>query len=182
MSLTDLNIDSSWTLFLDRDGVINDRLIDDYVKQLNELRIIDGVPQAIATFNQLFGRTVVVTNQQGIGKGLMTADDLDLIHGYMSEVFKQHGGQIDRYYFAPELKEENSPNRKPGTGMGLQAQGDFPEIDFEKSVMIGDSESDIEFGMNLGMKTIMLKNDRNISTKADYIFQNLYEVSLQLKK
>jgi D-glycero-D-manno-heptose 1,7-bisphosphate phosphatase len=180
MSLKELNIDKSWTLFLDRDGVINDRLIDDYVKQLNELKIIDGVPDAISFFNSIFRRIVVVTNQQGIGKGLMTADDLEIIHGYMNNVFKDHGGEISRFYFAPQLASEDSNYRKPGTGMGLQAQKDFPDIDFSKSLMIGDSESDIEFGMNLGMKTVMLTNVGNKSTKADYIFNNLQAVAKAL--
>jgi len=175
-----LPIDSSWTLFLDRDGVINERLIDDYVKQLNELSIIEGVPAAISLFTKLFQRIVVVTNQQGIGKGMMTADDLAVVHGYIAEVIEQAGGQIDQFYFAPQLAAEKSNDRKPGTGMGLQAKKEFPEIDFKKSIMIGDSESDIEFGMKLGMKTIMLKNGRNLRSKADYIFENLHEVSKAL--
>lgn len=175
-----IKIDSTWTLFLDRDGVINERLIDDYVKQLNELRIIHKVPLAVQRFSELFGRIVVVTNQQGIGRGMMTADDLSLIHGFIEEVIKTAGGRIDKFYFAPQLRSENSNYRKPGTGMGLQAKLDYPEIDFNKSIMVGDSESDIEFGMKLGMKTVMLKNTSNVSTKADYIFENLYQVSQEL--
>ncbi|MBN4072824.1 HAD-IIIA family hydrolase [Crocinitomix catalasitica] len=180
MNLSDLNIDSEWTLFLDRDGVLNHRLIDDYVKQINELEIIEGVPEALSIFNRLFIRIVVVTNQQGIGRGMMTVEDLDLLHGYLRNHFEMNGGRIDQFYFAPNLASENSPNRKPGTGMALQAKKDFPEIDFKRSIMIGDSESDIEFGMNLGMKTIMLKNARNISSSADYIFENLHEVAQTL--
>lgn len=179
--LCELPVDASWTLFLDRDGVINERIVDDYVKQINELRILDGVPEAVADFCRLFGRVVVVTNQQGIGKGMMDEEDLEIIHGYMNNVFKDHGGSIDKFYFAPQLVSENSNFRKPGTGMALQAKKDFPEIDFSKSIMIGDSESDIEFGMKLGMKTIMLTNVRNISTKADYIFNNLQTVARELK-
>ena len=86
MEFKDLGIDKSWTLFLDRDGVINDRLINDYVKHLHELKIIEGVPKAIARFSNSFGRIVVVTNQQGIGKGSMTAEDLKIIHGFMADV------------------------------------------------------------------------------------------------
>lgn len=181
MTLKDLNINKDWTLFLDRDGVINIRLIDDYVKQLNELKIIDGVPEAISIFNTLFNRIVVVTNQQGIGRGMMTEEDLEMIHGFMKNVVVEAGGKIDKFYFAPQLKAENSNYRKPGTGMGLKAKDDYPEINFEKSLMIGDSESDIEFGMKLGMKTIMLTNDSNHITKADYIFNNLRAVATKLK-
>ncbi len=179
--LRELGIDKSWTLFLDRDGVINERLIDDYVKQLNELRILDGVPEAIAQFNGLFKRIVVVTNQQGIGRGMMTEDDLADIHGYLSNVFEGYGGKIEHYYFAPQLKAQNSNYRKPGTGMGLQAQKDYPDIDFKKCLLIGDSESDIDFGMKLGMKTIMLTNGSNVLSKADYIFKDLQTVAKELK-
>jgi D-glycero-alpha-D-manno-heptose 1-phosphate guanylyltransferase len=179
--LSELKIDKEWTLFLDRDGVINLRLIDDYVKQLNELKIIDGVPASIAYFNSLFKRIVVVTNQQGIGRGMMTVDDLDIIHGFMNNVFKDNGGIIEKFYFAPQLASENSNYRKPGTGMGLAAQQDYPDINFSKCLLIGDSESDIEFGMKLGMKTIMLTNVGNHSTKADYIFNNLQAVATELK-
>jgi D-glycero-D-manno-heptose 1,7-bisphosphate phosphatase len=144
------------------------------------LRIITNVPKALQRFTELFGRIVVVTNQQGIGRGMMTADDLSIIHGFIEDVIKSAGGKIDKFYFAPQLRSENSNYRKPGTGMGLQAQLDFPEINFSKSIMVGDSESDIEFGMKLGMKTVMLKKSSNISTKADYIFGNLYQVSQEL--
>ena len=181
MSLKELNIDDSWTLFLDRDGVINERLIDDYVKNIHELKIIKGVPEAIAIFNGIFKRVLVVTNQQGIGRGMMTEEDLSLVHGYISNLLAEYGGEIEHYYFAPQLAKEKSNYRKPCTGMGLKAKEDYPDIDFNKCLMIGDSESDIEFGMNLGMKTIMLKNGGNLLTKADYIFQNLHSVAKALK-
>jgi D-glycero-alpha-D-manno-heptose 1-phosphate guanylyltransferase len=181
IEFTELGLNKSWTLFLDRDGVINERLVDDYVKLLNELRIIEGVPQAIAIFNSIFNRIVVVTNQQGIGRGMMTADDLEDIHGFISNVVETYEGEISKWYFAPQLKAENSNYRKPGTGMGLHAQQDYPEINFSKSLLIGDSETDIEFGMKLGMKTILLTNSSNVSTKADYIFKDLQSVAKALK-
>jgi len=180
-SLNRLPIDKTWTLFLDRDGVFNHQIINDYVKQVHELKIIDGVPEAVSHFTKIFGRIVIVTNQQGIGKKLMTVDDLNHLNGFILNLIETYGGKIDKIYFAPQLASDKSNYRKPGTGMGLHAQVDFPEIDFKKSVMIGDSEGDIEFGTKLGMKTIMLKNSRNLSTKANYIFENLYDVSNNLK-
>ncbi|MFT4601026.1 MAG: D-glycero-alpha-D-manno-heptose 1-phosphate guanylyltransferase [Arenicella sp.] len=181
VKLKELNINKDWTLFLDRDGVINDRLIDDYVKQLNELTILNGVPEAVAEFNKIFKRIVVVTNQQGIGKGSMDENDLEIIHGYMNNIFENANGKIEKFYFAPQLVAENSNYRKPGTGMGLHAKRDFDDIDFNKCLMVGDSESDIEFGMKLGMKTIMLTTIGNVSTKADYIFDNLHTLAKELK-
>jgi len=181
MSLKELNIDKTWTLFLDRDGVINHQILNNYVKTIEELKIIDGVPEAVGFFTKLFGRIVIVTNQQGINRGLLTEEQLDALHDYILNLFEMHGGKIDKIYFAPQLATESGYYRKPGVGMGLHAQKDFPEIDFRKSVIIGDSESDIQFGTKLGMKTIMLKNARNISTKADYIFENLQAVATELK-
>ena len=178
--LSQLPIDKSWTLFLDRDGVFNHQIIDDYVKQVHELKIIDGVPQAIADFTKLFGKLLVVTNQQGIGKKLMTVDDMHHLNGYIENLIETYGGKLDKIYFAPQLREEDSNYRKKGTGMGLHAKYDYPEINFNKSILIGDSESDIDFGIKLGMKTIMLKNRRNLKTKADYIFENLEDVAKNL--
>jgi D-glycero-alpha-D-manno-heptose 1-phosphate guanylyltransferase len=177
-----LPIDQSWTLFLDRDGVFNQQIINDYVKQVHELKIIKGVPEAVSEFTKLFGKILVVTNQQGIGKGVMTIDDLDHLNGYIVNLVETYGGRIDKIYFAPQLREENGNYRKNGTGMGLHAKFDFPDIDFKKSILIGDSESDIEFGTKLGMKTVMLKNKRNLITKANYIFEDLYQVAKSLNK
>jgi histidinol-phosphate phosphatase family protein len=149
-------VDSSWTLFLDRDGVINKRIVGNYVKSIDEFEFEDGALETIAKFSKLFGRIIVVTNQQGIGKGIMTESNLFEIHRYMSEEIERHGGRIDAVYYAPALASEQSELRKPNTGMAYLAQKDFPEIDFQKSVMIGDSDSDILFGQALGMITVKL--------------------------
>lgn len=159
--MKDWQVDSTWTLFLDRDGVINERLMDDYVKNTNEFTLLPGVAGAIAKANKLFLHVFVVTNQQGIGKGLMTERNLLDVHSYCSELLKAAGAGIDRYYFAPNLASENSPLRKPGSGMALSAKAEFPEIDFEKSIMVGDSGSDIEFGRKLGMKTVFIGTDEH---------------------
>lgn len=181
MSLKALNPDRKWTLFLDRDGVINHQIANDYVKHIEEFKFIDGVLDALTHFAGIFGRIVVVTNQQGIHRGIMTEAQLHLLHDYMLDVIHTAGGRIDKIYFAPQLATESGYYRKPGVGMGLHAKKDFPEIDFSKSLIIGDSETDIEFGIKLGMKTIMLKKGRNLSSKADYMFENLQEVSQALK-
>lgn len=151
-------IDRSWTLFLDRDGVINQRIVGEYVKTIDEFHFMPGSLASIARFSEIFGRIVVVTNQQGIGKGIMTARNLEDIHRYMLSEIEKHGGKIDGVYFAPQLSSENSEMRKPNTGMAHQAKKDFPEIEFSKSVLIGDSDSDIIFGQKLGMITVKLDN------------------------
>lgn len=158
-SLRELSIDKSWTLFLDRDGVINERIVGDYVKRPEDFHFLPGVVEAIAQLSQVFGKIVVVTNQQGIGKGLYTTDDLVAIHTKMQTEITRGGGRIDAVFFAPNLSSENSTLRKPGIGMALQAQHIFPQIDFAKSVMVGDTESDMLFAQNAGMKSVFCSVD-----------------------
>lgn len=173
--LKDLNIDSTWSLFLDRDGVINKRIDDDYVKSLGEFHFIEGTLEALELVEQMFETIVVVTNQQGIGKGLMTLKALHEIHQHMTREVHEFGGRIDKVYFCPALASENAACRKPNTGMGLQAQKDFPEIDFAKSIMIGDSESDMEFGERLGMKCVKVgDSDKHES------FESLFHFALSI--
>lgn len=149
-------IDSTWTLFLDRDGVINKRLVGDYVKKWEEFEFLENVPETIAFCAKRFKTIVVVTNQQGIGKKLMTEEDLHGIHHNMIKHIESKGGRIDKVYFCPHLKSENPYCRKPLPGMGLEAKKDFPTIDFSKSIMVGDSISDMEFGSALGMINVFI--------------------------
>ena len=81
--------------------MLNTRLENDYVKNWAEFEFLDGVLDALAYFNKIFGRIVVVTNQQGIGKGLYRTEDLELIHGNMLYEVRYHGGRIDKVYFRP---------------------------------------------------------------------------------
>lgn len=174
MSLKHLNTDRSWTLFLDRDGVINKRLPGDYVKNIGEFEFIEGVTEALKKFNPLFRHIVVVTNQQGIAKGIYTVNELDLIHEHMLTEVNRTGGRIDKVYFAPHLAAENHPMRKPGIGMALAAKKDFPDIDFARSVMVGDSPSDMEFGRAAGMKTVFI-GPKEEQKNADSCFNSLID-------
>jgi histidinol-phosphate phosphatase family protein len=175
-------IDSSWTLFLDRDGVINERLIADYVKTIDEFDFISGSDTAIVELSKIFRHVFVVTNQQGIGKGLMTESNLAEIHHYMSSKVLEKGGVITACYFAPQLAEEGSVMRKPGVGMGLQAQREFDGVDFSKAVMVGDSDSDIEFGKRLGMKTVKVNPEKLDASGADLVVVDLDEFVKTLEK
>jgi len=175
MTLKSLTINKSWSLFLDRDGVINKRLENDYVKTLDEFEFIEGVPEAIKKLSGLFGKIIVVTNQQGIGKGLYNENDLNIIHHYMSDEIEKHEGRLDKVYFSPHLAADNHHWRKPGIGMALQAKEDFPEIDFLKSVIVGDSLSDMQFGRNSGMKTVYINPEPVSDERIDLCFSSLQE-------
>ena len=176
-----LNIDKSWSLFLDRDGVINTRLVDDYVKCWEDFEFLPGVLEAIKCFNKLFSTIVVVTNQQGIGKGLMKVETLNNIHKKMISEIESAGGRIDKVYFCPDLRESNSLYRKPNMGMGLKARKDFPAIRFRKSIIAGDSIGDMQFGRKLGMNTVLISDDDELSRKhpetIGFRFQSLLELA-----
>ncbi len=184
MSKNKWGIDNTWTLFLDRDGVINERIVDGYVTTYNDFRFIEGVKDAIRIFSDVFQHIFVVTNQQGVGKGLMTEYDLLKIHGIMCDEIYQEGGRITKCYFAPNLKGAEDDMRKPGTAMGELAKMEFPEIDFSKSIMVGDTDSDILFGKNLGMKTvrILTKEEPIKKINADLEVKNLLEFANILKE
>lgn len=160
--------DKSWTLFLDRDGVINVRNFHGYITRVEDFKFIEGSKEAIVRFSKIFGRIVVVTNQQCIGKGIISEDELNSIHAHMVNEIEQAGGKIDKVYFAPELAAENSIYRKPNSGMADLAKTDFPEIDFKKSVMVGDSISDMEFGQDKGMRTVFITPERNEAYDFNY--------------
>lgn len=181
MTLKNLNIDKSWTLFLDRDGVINKKLENDYVKHWIEFEFIDGSIDAIKYLESVFGKIVVVTNQQGIGKKIYRTEDLELIHKNMLYEIEYHGGRIDKVYFSPFLASENHPTRKPGIGMALAAQKDFPDIDFSRSVMVGDSMSDMEFGRTAGMVNVYISEEKKQDPKIDFNFTSLNEFVIALQ-
>lgn len=153
-------INNSWTLFLDRDGIINTDVIDDYIKSWDEFVFAEGCLEALKILSPLFGRIVVVSNQRGVGRGLMTQETLDLITQNMLQEVKNSGGRIDKAYYCTSTDNADI-NRKPNRGMALQAQTDFPEIDFEKSIMVGNMSSDMRFGRNIGAYTVY------IPTRAD---------------
>lgn len=148
-------IDKSWTLFLDRDGVINEENIGSYITTWEEFKFCEGALDALRQLNEIFGNIVVVTNQRGVGKGIMTKETLKLIGENMTAKITEAGGRIDNIY-ACTATDANDHNRKPNSGMAIQAKEDYPAIDFRRSVMVGNSPCDMEFGKKLGMYTVFL--------------------------
>ncbi len=165
MILKTLNISDSWTLFLDRDGVINQRIVDYYVRRPEEFQFAEGAVEAIRIFSEHFAKVVIVTNQQGIGKGLMTEAELAEVHKFMLADINKAGGRIDKIYHCPDLQQQFSICRKPRIGMALLARRDFPEIRFKKSIMAGDTKSDMLFGKSLKMLTVLINPDNTLARK-----------------
>lgn len=169
-------IDKHWTLFIDRDGVINYEKQHDYIHTWDEFRFYENVPAAFKIFAKAFHRIIVVTNQKGVGKGLTKLEDLHTIHANMLREIEQAGGRIDAIFYCSDLEEE-SPYRKPNPGMGMQAVKQFPDIDLGKAIMVGNTMSDMEFGRNLGIYTVFLPTTRpDIDLKdprIDAVFESL---------
>jgi D-glycero-alpha-D-manno-heptose 1-phosphate guanylyltransferase len=177
-------IDKTWTLFLDRDGVINHEKHKDYIHTWDEFVFYDGALEAIKIFARHFNRIIVVTNQKGIGKGVTLLEDLQLIHTNMVKAIEQAGGHVDAVYFSPHL-EDDHPYRKPNHGMGLHAVNDFPDIDLSKSIMVGNTLSDMQFGRNLGVaKNVFLTTTRPevdiTDDRIDAAYSSLLEFAVTL--
>ncbi len=180
MGSNGIEIDQEWTLFLDRDGVINIRLMDDYVRTVMQFQFLEGVQESMCQLYEMFDKVFVVTNQQGIGKGLMSEQDLTDIHRYMKQGLQCGERNIDAVYHAPALTSVGSELRKPNIGMALLAKRQFPSIDLTKSIMVGDSMSDMEFGKNAGMVTVFVHPTPYIHPHIDLCISSLKELPSRL--
>jgi D-glycero-D-manno-heptose 1,7-bisphosphate phosphatase len=167
---------------LDRDGVINEKAPEgDYVKSPEELKLIDGVAEAIKEFNKRGYLVIVITNQKGIGKGIMSKNDFEKVMAKLNEELKKYGAHIDAYYYCPDV-DDTSPCRKPNIGMFLKAKEDFPDIDFRNSFVVGDSWRDVEAGKRLGAITILINSNTSAQIESDYVVNSLSEIIYIIKE
>lgn len=170
-------------LFLDRDGVINIERPNDYVKNREEFIFESDAIKALEILSRKFEHIFIITNQRGVNRKYMSINDLYDVHKYMLHEISKGNGAISKIYFCTDL-ESSSINRKPNIGMAFQVQRDFPEVLFSKSIMVGNSKSDIFFGKKAGLYTVLvgkkyLSNDA-IFDIADAYFSNLYQFALSL--
>lgn len=145
-------------IFLDRDGTINKYV--GFLRNIDDFELIDGVSEAIKKINQSGYLAIVVTNQPVIARGEVTWEELNEIHKKMETLLGRDGAYIDGIYICPHHPDKGFEGerpeykidcdcRKPKPGLLLQAAKDF-NIDLSQSVMIGDSERDVEAGKNSG--------------------------------
>ena len=142
------------TIFLDRDGVINENR-PDYVKSWSEFHFLPGSREAIARLTQAGHRIVVCTNQAGVARGSMSIETVHEIHHRMVDSISEMGGRIEKVHFCPHGKEEDCACRKPRPGMLLQARDELG-IDMHDAVFIGDSMTDIRAGLAAGVHTVLV--------------------------
>lgn len=145
-------------VFLDRDGVINRLIVDGYVTTWDEFIFNEGVIEAIKELNEAGFKVIIVTNQSGINRGIMTEQSLLDIHSRMVEEVEKAGAHIDGIYYCPHAPHEACGCRKPETGLFDQVNTDF-EIDYSESWFIGDFESDRGVANKMGLKFKLAKGD-----------------------
>ncbi|PIE02305.1 MAG: Clp protease [Acidobacteria bacterium] len=162
------------TVFLDRDGVINRRIMDGYVTCKEELEILDGVPQALRILTDAKYRIVVVTNQRGIALGLYNASTLAHIHDYLNQVLRQYGVRLNEFYFCPHDRQENCLCRKPKAGLIDQAN-EVSTVHFKHSYLIGDSDTDLLAGRARHLRVIKIGPIETVIPEAR--FDNLLEAA-----
>ncbi|MFA5804240.1 MAG: HAD family hydrolase [Melioribacteraceae bacterium] len=174
-------------IFLDRDGTINHDY--GYVKDPSQIILLPGVSKGIKKLKDEFGfKAIVISNQAGVSKGLMTSKDVDSVNDRVNELLKNEGTGIDAFFYCPFHPDLDPPEksncRKPSPFMIVQAAEEH-EIDLSKSYMIGDKASDIESGINAGVKTILLNNEtthneisilHNLGKKPNFTAANFNEV------
>lgn len=167
-------------LFLDRDGVLNLLRRNDYVKCPDELQLLPGVAEALHMLRPHYDHIFVATNQQGIGKGLMTEEDLAAVHAKLQA---ETDHLIDRIYHCPDLEASRSPYRKPNIGMALLARREHPGLRLKSCTMVGDSMTDMLFGRRCGMRTVLIGNNSDVATTrprlVDYHYPTLLDFAQQ---
>ena len=167
------------TVFLDRDGVINQKAAPgEYVTRPKDLILLPKVSRAIKALNSTGWRVVVVTNQRGVALGRMSLQDVTRVHDQLMELLRVAGAALDAIYVCPH--EIGSCHcRKPDVGLFLQAERDFGPIHFESAYIVGDSATDIAAGKRLGATTILLTDQlatiEGSSARPEYVAGSLYE-------
>ena len=138
-----------WCLFLDRDGVINRQVVGDYVRSWRHFEWLPGAAFAVKKLREWAPHVVVVTNQQGIGKGLMSADDVASIHQHLLDGLAPDRSAVEAFQVCPHLESVNCACRKPRPGLVLDWLGEHPDSEPSLSIMVGDSLGDLELARNV---------------------------------
>jgi rfaE bifunctional protein nucleotidyltransferase chain/domain len=163
--------------FFDRDGTINHHI--EYLSDPAKFEFLPGALEGMKRFQDAGYYLIIVTNQPGIGFGYFTEEDFFRVNKAMLKGFNEAGIGIDKIYFCPDTQAADSNFRKPQTGMFERAFSELP-IDKSKSVMIGDMPSDIQAGINAGLKTVQIRGDTEVkpeNTQADFMAKNLCEAA-----
>ena len=148
-------------VFLDRDGVIIENR-SDYVRDWSQVELLPEAIHALSRFRKEQYKTVLVTNQSAVGRGLITLETAEDINRRLARVIEENGGKLDAIYMCPHAPEDQCDCRKPRTGLFLQAAHDL-SLDLGSSWMVGDAWSDLLAGQNANLRgVILVKTGRGI--------------------
>jgi D-glycero-D-manno-heptose 1,7-bisphosphate phosphatase len=144
------------TVFLDRDGTINVKAAEgSYILRPEDVRLLPGAGEAVHRLNAAALRVIVVTNQRAAALGLIDDAGLAQVNSQLEHLLAAHGAHLDGIYVCPH-GIDSCDCRKPATGLLRQARADFPDIDYARSVLIGDSESDVGAALACGIEALRL--------------------------
>jgi lipopolysaccharide heptosyltransferase II len=146
-----------FTVFLDRDGTLN--YDSGYLKSASELKLLPGVGPALARLKAAGARLVVVTNQSGVGRGILTLKDLEAIHARLEGLLEQDDAALDAIYFCPHHPDDGCRCRKPARGMVDRAVSEL-QVDLRRSYLIGDHARDVQLAKAVGAKAILVTSGR----------------------
>jgi len=177
---------------LDRDGVIN-KDIGTYVTSPNQFEAIDGSLEAIAHMRRLGHRIVILTNQGGIAKGLMTNEHVENVHEHMLDLFGQAGcPSIEGIYYS-ESSQKNDMYAKPNAGMFKRCAKEIPGVKWSQGFFVGDKMSDLRAAIKVGARPVLVRTGYGLETekqlnkytyrdirKKTYIFDDLADFASQL--
>ncbi len=165
-------------VFLDRDGTIVRDI--HYCRRAEDFEILPTVPEAIGLLNQHGFKVVITTNQSGIGRGYFTEATLRQLHKYLEEQLAKSGACIDAIYYCPHHPDDDCPCRKPEPGLLLKAAKEL-DINFSRSFMVGDTETDIMAGKSVGCQSVLVTAEpdvvKNFTEPPDYVADNLLQAA-----
>ena len=141
------------TRFLDRDGTLT--MDSGFVKSPEELRLIPGVPEALARLHREGARLIVVTNQSGVGRGFFSLRDLEAIHGRLRDLLAREGVTLEAIYFCPHHPSEDCPCRKPRRGMVDRAVSER-QVNLSRAYLVGDQARDIELAHQADVRSVLV--------------------------
>lgn len=141
-------------IFIDRDDTLIRNI--PYLSDPSKVELTPGAGSALATLAKVGFLLILVTNQSGIGRGYFTVHELNAVHERLKELLKASGVVLDGIYYCPHAPNQECNCRKPKTGMLEQACSDH-RIDLARSIMVGDSQQDIEMGKAFGLRTVQLR-------------------------
>ena len=175
-------------VFIDRDGVINAdpgaRTKHGYVVEWEDFHFLPASREALKILADNGYKSVIVTNQQCVGKGHISEGALGELFLKMIEEINGFGGEVSKVYYCPHLKEENCACRKPEAGLFLKARQELKIERLDDKFFIGDSKHDVEAGKKAGLKTILVLSGNSKredipkwKIKPDHICENLLEAA-----